>query len=861
MNLLRRRRESGQSIPLIALMIVLLFAMVGLSVDVGNTYAEQRTVTRGTNAAAIAGMDFLVKGYSDEAIGQSIRESLKSNGVKLDTDDGSPRTLQANYLNVEGKVISNCNIGECTTVNITEAQYIQVNVKGTVSTYFARVVGRPSLPVDSTSWAGRCPPINGVYPLAVWHTTVDEINGVMRAPTPAELHKGNSLDKEFGTYSDGVYKNKFWRRIWLKDSGTAMGAGSFSLLRWNANDSSSDVPGLAAAFTGAGTLASTFKEVTPQPPSDTPQLAGYPFSPGQLTIGDWIAAAPGAKFQSNDVGAALKKLQTERTTLILPIISSETAINNANGNGGGTNTAVKLKSFGKFYIGNPDGNGGMSQQGGANAYIDLVYLGPANDMPCLVTNVDPVDGTTTPPPPGTTTPPPGIEVTIPFQVNPRWQTESEPADPIAYQLVIDVSGSMVWDFYGNGTLGGTIKANANTSGGTNYRCEWSAPETQYTYRENCSGPTSPWWNYKERRIYTTKDAIRTFIGGLGANDTMRYTAFSSGRGYSGNALVVPSSGYTNNKATLLSELDTLGSYNNDPYITNGGTPGPQALQMARTVLSTAPSVAPNGQKYRDVIIYLTDGVANVFLSGTTNYATDICPQSAGWSPNKAQNTPDPCQIGYSASAGQNRPITEMVNQANLLKEANKESQIYVIALATVATDGLSQVASAPSMLYKANEPGFVGSVMEAIRKRVNNTNCISNGGSRYYDRIDASHHSDLSGSYALTSEQFGKVKIYNDNGTSVIAEVPITHDAASGKLGIKTNLPPGNYQMAAWIGYKGGDEPTPISRIYQALSWNKISFSNKLSFAVVKDSSLNSSIILPTVYVDLESNQNVCPVK
>lgn len=858
MNLLRRRRESGQSIPLIALMIVLLFAMVGLSVDVGNTYAEQRTVTRGTNAAAIAGMDFLVKGYSDESIGKSIRESLKSNGVKLDTDDGSPRTLQANYLDVEGKVISNCNIGECSSVDITKAQYVQVTVSGTVSTYFARVVGRPSLPVNSTSWAGRCPPINGVYPLAVWQPTVDEINGVMNSPTQAELHKGNTVGDEFGTYADGVYKNKYWRRIWLKDTGQSMGPGIFTLLRWDATDKSADVPGLAAAFTGAGTLANTFHELTPQPVSDTPQLTNYPLSPGQLTIGDWIAGAPGAKFQSSDVSAALEKLRSERTTLILPIVSDAVA--------SGNNTAVKLKSFGKFYIVDPfpadPNNGGLSQQGGAGAYIDLVYLGPANDMPCLVTNVDPVDGTTTPPlTPGTATPPTGIEVTIPFQVNPRWQTESEPSDPIAYQLVIDVSGSMVWDFYGNGTAGGTVKANANTSGGTNYRCEWSAPENQYTYKDGCSGPTTPWWNYKERRIYTTKDAIRTFISNLGANDTMRYTAFSSGRGYSGNALVVPSSGYTNNKTTLLTEIDTLGSYNNDPYITNGGTPGPQALQMARTVLSSAPSVAPNGLPYRDVIIYLTDGVANVFLDGVTNSATDICPSSAGWSQNKAQNTPDPCQTGYSTKFGQNRPITEMVNQANLLKEANKESQIYVIALATVATDGLAQVASAQSMLYKANEPGFVGSVMEAIRKRVNNTNCISNGGSRYYDRIDASHHSDLSGTYALTSEQFGKVKIYNDNGTSVIAEVPITHDAASGKLGIKTNLPPGNYQMAAWIGYKGADEPTPISRVYQSLSWNKISFSNKLSFAVVKDSSLNSSIILPTVYVDLDADQNVCPVK
>ena len=51
-----RTKTSGQSLPIIALMIVVLVAMVALAVDVGNTYAEQRSTVRASNAAALTGM-------------------------------------------------------------------------------------------------------------------------------------------------------------------------------------------------------------------------------------------------------------------------------------------------------------------------------------------------------------------------------------------------------------------------------------------------------------------------------------------------------------------------------------------------------------------------------------------------------------------------------------------------------------------------------------------------------------------------------------------------------------------------------------------------------------------------------------
>ena len=56
-----RTKTRGQSIPLIALLIVVLIGAVGLSVDVGNNYAQQRNTVRATNASALAGMNAMIR--------------------------------------------------------------------------------------------------------------------------------------------------------------------------------------------------------------------------------------------------------------------------------------------------------------------------------------------------------------------------------------------------------------------------------------------------------------------------------------------------------------------------------------------------------------------------------------------------------------------------------------------------------------------------------------------------------------------------------------------------------------------------------------------------------------------------------
>ena len=149
---LTRRRARGQAIPVIAIIILVLIAMVGLSVDVGNTFSEERRAVAATNAASLAGMDAYIERSSNTTnnnIYEAIRNSLQSNGLTLAADGATPIdgevSFIAYYLDSEGKLISNGSPVIVPNGNTVPANvgYIQVDVDGRVDTSFARVVGRP----------------------------------------------------------------------------------------------------------------------------------------------------------------------------------------------------------------------------------------------------------------------------------------------------------------------------------------------------------------------------------------------------------------------------------------------------------------------------------------------------------------------------------------------------------------------------------------------------------------------------------------------------------------------------------------------------------------------------------------------
>lgn len=829
-------KQPGQSIPLIALMIVVLFGLVGLSVDVGHTYAEQRSVVRSANAAALAGMDALIGGADqDQKVAEAIKQSLNSNGIKVadpTSAENAPdaRTVRTLYMDPAGNPLATCNIGQCGAIP-QGVSYIQVDVKGTVDTYFARVVGRPTLPVGATAWAARCLPVNSVFPIAVQSGDLDA-NG-FKKPTDPTIPWGND-------YSDKYYKNKTWMRVYLKDNGSA--PGNFSFLNWTGDPGSGNEGTLQAALTGDGTLSKGFNEAPWADPKTTAP-ANYPLAPHVLSIGDWIYGNSGLSW-STDVRNALQTLANKRAVVILPIIDNYA--------GNGNNSAFHLQRLGAFYI------NGISKQGGANAYIDLVYLGNAKETACLQTNVTPPDNQTQ-----------LVRVRGPVSLNPRWLTKTT-QQPIAYQIILDVSGSMSMDYYGLATYGGTIRVEQNTTGGQDVWCnDWdnpNAPAYMYNYTIdrgcNAGGSGGVWRKYQERRIYKAKDAIYSLIDAMDPADTMRVVVFTGGNSsLNGSAKAYPTNGWSRDRATLKDAVKNAGTYNNDPYRTQGGTPGADGLQEAAKSLNIAPSTAPDGRTYKPVIIYLTDGMANFFLGGGVNNADDICsdvnPVSARWVTAR-------CQTGKTSS-GKLRPIDAMIDQANKIKQSNPNVVLYTVGMSQIDPAGLPQVASSPSNFYPVTNPDGIKSILFQIKGEVTGP-CQESGasGSGYIDAIkSANWPSPLPNAGDPTI--VGYVELYDQNMNllpSDIARQPIRHESIGGNDHLAWSLPqgkglaPGNYIAKAWIYYKGEDG---ITRVYDTfLDQSTKKYQKTMAFSVSYKGVLGNELVIDRMYLDLDPSKGVC---
>lgn len=832
-----RGKETGQSIPLIALVLVVLIAMVGMSVDVGNTYAEQRNTVRGVNAAALAGMDMYTRNASDQSIAMAINNSLVSNGLEPisganETTGSDQRRIVANYLNSKGNYLGGgCNIGNCARVP-DGVTYIRVQASGEIDTYFARVVNRQTLPVDATAFAAACFPTNGVYPIAVSADDISTDTNQFKSGSPPEDKNPYTMKYKDADYPTGVVQ----RRIFAKTNvGTP---GSFSYLRWREDNNEADggnptsATALARMLSDSGSLAAGFDEAGDSIPANdqwpdklSPKPTNYPFKPNQLNPGDWIHASTGW-VNSSAVNAALQKHITEKTVMYLPIFDKAAGV--------GNNAAIRLSRLGKFYL------RGKGTDPKGQGYFDLVFLGDAKQNACLETNV-------------VTNKNLGIVGEV--LLNPAAKGTADTNQPISYQIILDSSGSMSWDFNGYGTY----------TDGKDYQCE--NPERpnplNLSYNPNCrGGPNSAWKNVSERRVYVAKQAIIKFIDKMSDADTMRIIAFTGEGDGKQEAKAYPASDWSSDKEMLKKAVLDAGKAYGDPYRTAGLTPGAYAIQQAGQMLSKdAPTTAPDGRTYRRATIYLTDGVANVFLkSGESNIARDVC---NNMNYNQALNTVIPCQWGVTSS-GVRRPVQEMVYQASIVKKNNVGIQLFTIALAGVDSRGLPMVASDRSMAYEAKSPGVVDQIFSTINERVENASCIPIGSNDYVSQIDAAHTAgSLADPYTIDAKDLadgahGYVTIYDKTGNTQIMKVPIKTNPETGNLGYTISadagLAPGDYIAEAFVNYRSTEDDT--SRTYNTFVVGTDT-STRVAFNVSGSSSLGQEQRMDTMYLNL--SVNVCP--
>jgi hypothetical protein len=759
---LYRSKASGQSIPLLAVMIAVLFGMAALALDVGNTYAQQREAVRATDAASLEGINKVIENESDISVRDQILNSFKSH--KIDATFGAPAAgqmqIQADYLDASGTPIPNCPVGSCSKYdqirsNIT---YIRVQIDGKVETYFARLAGRPDLPVHAVAHARRGICSNGIYPISVDVSLLDTAAGRFKNPD--------------ATYSDEFFRNKTLKRINLKED---LQPGNFGWLRWD-SDGNGNAQTFGDALTGQGTYSQGFTEAGwPTQGSPLVEPEGYPLLPGELSSGDWIATATG-NMQNNAVRAAFDSHILNRTIMTLPLYDYTT--------GNGTNAVYHSVGTGRFYL----RAYGKEPQGGP-WYIDLVYLGPGAE--CASNVVAP-------------NVPRLMALEGQVSLYPHFAQREETGDlPIQYIIVLDVSGSMSWNFDGY----------AN-NGGSTVRCQGSGAV-------QCL-PGTVWSNANERRIKIAADTLKQFANSVRPQDQVRIVTFSNTYGaypmgdrpgldeaLYGLSNVYPD-GWTSDKATITAAIEEAASFGGS-YETQGETPSAIGLARAFDTYESSPTREPGtGKLYKRAVIFLTDGVANVTRDGQLWAGTQAQPCGA---------EDVDCQSGTFAD-GTAKPINAMNIEAEVLKaqitpEDKGKGGLYVIALGPTSLEAL-QLVSSDGKVERADDAGSLQRTLDRIRDQVTFGTC-SDGVVRTnpVEQISAGGLPDYSLpaiSGRISAPEMGEVTLTGSSGDTYNGK--IIFDSDTGRLYYRiTDIPPGQYTMTYWMAYRSPEDNA--TRIYQ----------------------------------------------
>ncbi len=119
--------QRGQTLVVVAVMLVVLIAFLGLVIDGGNVYAQRRQLQNAADAAALAGARCLAAGQGQATAAAVARQYAASNGA------------------------DHC-------IPTTEPYTVTATVSKRVPTFFARIVGVPEVPVSAVAAAAYFKP-------------------------------------------------------------------------------------------------------------------------------------------------------------------------------------------------------------------------------------------------------------------------------------------------------------------------------------------------------------------------------------------------------------------------------------------------------------------------------------------------------------------------------------------------------------------------------------------------------------------------------------------------------------------------------------------------------------------------------
>ncbi len=147
----RGHSEHGQVLVLFAILITILLAFAGFTIDVGRQVAERRHVQTAADAAALAACRALIAGDTDSAAAQAASEVALANlqsspAGAAATIDASPR-----YHDEDGN--GSIDADELTSGIVVAGTIVRVAISSTVETALARIVGVRTL---GTGARARC---------------------------------------------------------------------------------------------------------------------------------------------------------------------------------------------------------------------------------------------------------------------------------------------------------------------------------------------------------------------------------------------------------------------------------------------------------------------------------------------------------------------------------------------------------------------------------------------------------------------------------------------------------------------------------------------------------------------------------
>jgi hypothetical protein len=246
-------REDGQSIIMVAILLVVLIALMALVLDVGNAYAQRRVTQNAADAAALAASSELARGSAttNANVLAKARTYAQQNGI-------DPNTVVARYFSFNPTTQQQTDLGlvpNDNSVPRSDADGVVASVGRTFPTYLAGVVGRYSMTAsaDASGYVGRgvCSaggPGNPLFPIGISRDTFTPLS-----------------DDFFPAYGeDNTYV------IW----GEKTSPGNFQWLSWNQS------PGHSSEQTLLNNLGGAANSGTWNVDSDIPAGPGHMTSSG-----------------------------------------------------------------------------------------------------------------------------------------------------------------------------------------------------------------------------------------------------------------------------------------------------------------------------------------------------------------------------------------------------------------------------------------------------------------------------------------------------------------------------------------------------------------------------------------------------